>query len=92
MCGAYYRLMPPIPQTTETLKVNLPWEKHYTVGELAKAWHIGRTTATRWFQDEPGVLRQGEGRLRRGRKRPYVSMRIPQSVAERVYRKHLKAV
>jgi hypothetical protein len=84
--------MTPIPQTTETLKVNLPpWEKHYTVRELADAWHMGRTTVRRWFEDEPDVLRQGESRLRRGHKRPYVSLRIPRSVAERVYRKHLEA-
>ena len=50
MCGAYYRLMTPIPQTTTMTEVRPPWERHYTVGELSKAWHIGRTTATRWFQ------------------------------------------
>ena len=82
--------MTPIPQKTETLMVNLPtWERHYTVGELAARWGYGRTTVRRWFEDEPGVLRQGEDRLRRGRKRPYVSLRIPESVAMRVYRRHL---
>jgi len=43
------------------------------------------------MENEPGILRQGEGRLRRGRKRPYVSLRIPEGVAMRVYRRHTEA-
>jgi hypothetical protein len=83
--------MHPIPQITTTSEVRPPWEKHYTVAELAKMWGFGRTTVRRWVENEPGVLRQGESRLRRGRKRHYVSLRIPESVAMRVYRRHLEA-
>ena len=77
-----------IPKKPVT-EINLPWERHYTLGELETAWRLSRSTLTLWFADEPGVLRQGEGRLRRGRKRPYVSLRIPESVAEKVYQRHL---
>jgi hypothetical protein len=37
-----------------------------------------------WFIDEPGVLKI-EHRLRKG-KRGYTSLRLPESVARRVYR------
>ena len=36
------------------------------------------------FQDQPGVLKLGKSNRRDG-KRDYVTLRIPQSVAERVY-------
>jgi hypothetical protein len=71
-------------------EIDVPWERHYTLGELS-TWGYSRTTLKRWFENEPGVLRQGESRLRRGRKRPYVSLRIPQSVALKVYQRHLEA-
>ena len=64
------------------------WEKHFTVAELAQMWHLGRSTVKNWFEREPGVVRHGEHRLRKGRQRPYVSLRIPQSVADRVYKRH----
>jgi hypothetical protein len=83
--------MHPISQTTKTPEASPAWPKHYTVGELAKMWGFGRTTVRRWFEDEPGVLRLGEARIRRHRKKPYVSLRIPESVAWRVYNRHLEA-
>ena len=69
---------------TETLI----FERHYTLGELAKAWHISRTTLEGWFRDEPGVIRYGSTKLRKGRHRTHVSVRIPESVARRVYLAH----
>jgi hypothetical protein len=83
--------MRPIPQTTKIPEISPPWERHYTVAQLAAMWGFGRTTIKRWMENEPGILRQGEGRLRRGRKRPYVSLRIPEGVAMRVYRRHTEA-
>jgi hypothetical protein len=77
-----------MPQTAKTPEVRPPFQRHYTVGELAKLWGFGRTTIRRWMENEPGVLRHGEGRIRRGRKRPYVSLRIPETVATVVYRRH----
>jgi hypothetical protein len=84
--------MTPTPQTTKKpAEISEPWERHFSVAQLATMWAFGRTTIRRWFENEPGVLRQGESRLRRHRKRPYVSLRIPESVAVRVYRRHTEA-
>ena len=62
-------------------------ERHYTLTELAKAWHVSRTVLRDWFIDEVGVVRYGSGALRKGRKRTHVSLRIPQSVAVAVYKR-----
>lgn len=59
--------------------------KHYTLGELAEMWRFDRETLRRWFMDEPGVLKHGRSRRRDG-KRDYVSLRIPEALALRVYR------
>jgi hypothetical protein len=80
--------MHPISQTTKTPEIQAPWEPHYSIGQLSKLWGFSRTTLRCWFEREAGVLRQGETRLRRGRRRPYVSLRIPESIAQKVYAKH----
>lgn len=61
-------------------------EPHYTLAELAKAWHMGWHTVEAWFADEPGVIRYGATKLKRGRQRTHQSVRVPESVARRVYR------
>lgn len=66
-------------------------ERHYTVGELARGWHLAAGTVRRWFENEPGVIRVGEQRLRKGKTRAYVSLRVPESVAQRVYRRRTQA-
>ncbi len=66
------------------------FEPHFTLGELAKRWHLSRSTIRDWFLDEPGVLvvtRTG----RRSDKRTLTNLRIPQSVAERVHRKRVRS-
>jgi hypothetical protein len=66
-----------------------PWpEKHYTIPQLSRAWGVSRPTLTDWFANEVDVIRFGEDKLRRGRRRTYVSVRIPEPVALRVYRRH----
>ena len=65
-------------------------ERHYTLGELARAWHMSRSTLEAWFAAEPGVIRFGVGKLTKSRKRTYVSLRIPESVARRVYRRRTR--
>ena len=52
--------------------------------ELAKAWGLNEDTIRPWFLDQPGVL-QIENRQRKGR-RGYVSLRVPESTARRIYR------
>lgn len=49
-------------------------EPHFSPRQLAEKWSLSAKTITRLFRHEPGVVR-----LRR-------SLRIPVSVAERVYR------
>ena len=63
-------------------------ERHYSVQQLADAWSLSPDFVRRLFQHEPGVtewVRQERG------KRRYRVLRIPQSVAERVYRRALAA-
>jgi transcriptional regulator GlxA family with amidase domain len=52
-------------------------ERHYTLAELGDAWHMSNRTLRKWFLREPGVIRFG--------KSTYTSMRIPESVARKVY-------
>lgn len=61
-----------------------PFERHYSPQELAEMWGFDPNTIRRMFADEPGVLKEGK-RTRRDGKQPYVSLRIPASVARRVY-------
>jgi hypothetical protein len=61
-------------------------EYHHTVKELSGMWQLSTTTITRMFRDEPGVLRLEKASARRGR-RSYTTLRIPESVVQRVYRR-----
>lgn len=59
-------------------------ERHFTPRTLAEVWCVSEDTVVRWFRDEAGVLKiAAEGRRKRGGR---VSLRIPESVALRVYR------
>jgi hypothetical protein len=60
-------------------------ERHFVLSELAAYWHMSIRTLRNWFENEPGVIRYGTDKLSKGRKRAYVSIRIPESVARRVY-------
>jgi hypothetical protein len=66
-----------------------PLEKHIHPSELAKSWGLHPSTIRRMFEKEPGVILIGEPSRRVGRalKRRYLTMRIPQSVADRVHQK-----
>ena len=61
-----------------------PFEQHYTPDELAKVLRVHPCTIRRRFLDEPGVVRLGSPGDASRRQR--VVLRIPHSVAERVYR------
>ncbi len=64
-------------------------ERHFTCQELADQWHLGYNTILAWFRDEAGVLKTGNASLLR-RRRTKVSIRIPESVAIRVYAERTK--
>jgi hypothetical protein len=59
-------------------------ERHYSVAEIASMWNLSKDAVRRIFESEPGVLVLGDTSPRR-RKRPYRTLRIPQSVVERVH-------
>jgi hypothetical protein len=61
-----------------------PWGKVYSVAELAREWQLSENSIRRLFQDQPGVFTLGESNPKR--KRGYTTLRIPQCVAERVWR------
>lgn len=58
-------------------------EKHYTVPELAEMWHRSRGWIRKVFRNELGVQHSPWSGLLG--KRSYDDMRIPESVALRVY-------
>ena len=63
----------------------IAFERHYTPKEIATLWGLDESTVRRIFVDEPGVLKIGKSNRRDG-KRDYVSLRIPESVAQRIHR------
>ena len=65
------------------------FEHHYTPHELAELWKFDESTIRRMFIDEPGVLLYGKERRRDGR-RDYVTLRIPESIARRVYERRTR--
>ncbi len=64
---------------------DLALEKHYSVCELSQLWGLSEKTIRRIFADEPGVVKLGheESRFKRG----YMTLRIPESVVQRVHRR-----
>ncbi|MGA7064325.1 MAG: hypothetical protein WBY69_24180 [Candidatus Acidiferrales bacterium] len=58
-------------------------ERHYAVTEIAEMWNLSVDKVRELFGEEPGVLVIGEQDRRQ--KRRYVTLRIPQSVVERVH-------
>ena len=64
------------------------FEPHYSVSDLAASLSLSPDAVRRLFENEPGVLVLG-GDDRPGKRR-YTTLRIPKSVAERVYRRNLR--
>ena len=63
-------------------------EQHFKPKQLAQLWGFSVDTIRTWFESEPGILT--ENRPETMHKRRYMSMRIPESVARRVYERHLQ--
>lgn len=64
-------------------------ERHYAVAEIAEIWNLSRDVVRKIFESEPGVLVIGNDGSRS--KRGYHTLRIPESVMERVHRKFSNA-
>lgn len=56
-------------------------ESHFAPAEIAERLNLSEQTVIRLFQDQPGVLKVRKGL---GKKRDYVTLRIPESVLRRV--------
>jgi hypothetical protein len=56
------------------------FEPHYSIGELARQWKLGRETVRLLVKNEPGVLK-----IRMGLRKAMTRYSIPESVARRVH-------
>lgn len=61
-------------------------ERHYSPAEIGELWNLSADCIRKIFEDEPGVLVIGNVGSRRG-KRSYTTLRVPQSVLDRVHRR-----
>jgi hypothetical protein len=59
------------------------YERHYSPAELAELWKLSADTIRRMFESEPGVL-VFENPVRSSSRR-FRTLRIPESIAQRVY-------
>jgi len=59
-------------------------DPHFSPQFYAELWGTSPSTVVRWFQDEPGVLKLSKSA--KNGKRNRVELRIPFSLAMRVYR------
>jgi hypothetical protein len=58
-------------------------DPHYSPRFYAELWGTSESTVLRWFRDEPGVLKIGNES--RNGKRARIEIRIPFSLAMRIY-------
>lgn len=58
-------------------------EKHYTVKQIAELWSLSPGVVRSLFKDRADVLKIGHGEKRY--KRGYVTLRIPESVVQKVH-------
>ena len=58
-------------------------EKHFSIKEIAELWRLSRGAVRTLFHKRSDVLRIGHGETRY--KRGYITLRIPESVVQRVY-------
>src|ERR1700730_14779100 len=59
------------------------YERHYSPAHLGELWNLSADTVRRMFENEPGVL-VFENPTRSSSRR-FRTLRIPESVAQRVY-------
>lgn len=71
--------------TMDALQPGTIVERHYSPAELAQLWGLSVETIRRLFEREQGVLIFENPEKASERRRR--TMRIPESVAERVYRR-----
>jgi hypothetical protein len=67
----------------------IPVDPHYSPQFYAELWGMSVSTVVRWFQDMEGVLKLSNPS--KNGKRTRVELRIPFSLAMRVYRERTRA-
>jgi len=72
-------------QAAYSFSADLAFERHYSVTEIVELWGLSEKTVRRIFSGEPGVLELGRDEERF--KRAYKTLRIPESVVQRVHRR-----
>src|SRR5580704_3882066 len=70
----------PVRSALTSYSQDTTFEAHYSIGELARQWKLGRETIRLLVKDEPGVLK-----IRMGRRKALTRYSIPESVARRVH-------
>lgn len=73
--------------TTALNRVEL--DPHFPPAFYAELWSVSESTVLRWFQDRNDVLKIGKPA--KNGKRTRVEIRIPWTVATRVYQEHCRA-
>jgi hypothetical protein len=74
------------PVAVGLLAGSIAGDRHYTVAELAKIWHLSPNTIRRQVENEPGVVRIAAAHpYRNSRKRHMTQIRVPERVALRVH-------
>jgi hypothetical protein len=61
-------------------QIDTTFEVHYTIGDIARQWRLGRETVRLLVKDEPGVLK-----IRLGRRKTLTRYSVPESVARRIH-------
>jgi len=61
-------------------------EQHFTIGHLAELWGWDVDTVRPWFDGVPGL--QVVAHPEKMNKRSYTSIRVPASIAEKIYLLH----
>jgi AraC-like DNA-binding protein len=72
-----------LPDTRLARPTNPALERHWSIQEIATTWNLSKQTVTKYFQDEPGVLKHANTPTRK--RRTYATLRVPESVLIRVH-------
>ena len=65
-------------------------ERHYTPTELATLWNMHPSTIRRVFGNMPGVLKIGAMRRLHKQSKPYLTIRVPESIAKAWYKENIQ--
>jgi hypothetical protein len=65
--------------------IDLANEKHYSIIEISKLWALSQKTVRKIFENEPGVIQWGAEETLH--KRGYRTLRVPETVLQRMHRK-----